>query len=92
MMGEDKIWETLPFEQRPQLAYRTSVVVANARIEAFEDQAYHFGELVQLGLISRGDAAEVLECCAIYNQLPFEYGQEQVQQIIANGLNLKVVA
>jgi hypothetical protein len=63
--------------------------VATAKIVAFEDQAHRLGEMVRLNLLSRRDAADALQAIAVYNSLPFEYGQDRVQTIIAEGLRAK---
>ena len=64
-----------------------AMTVANAKLIAFETQCLRAGELVRLGLLKRADAADLLQEAAHYNSLPFEYGQDRVQKLMADGLN-----
>lgn len=68
------------------LQTRCTMAVANAKFHAFAEVAQDIGELINLQLISKPDAADLLQEIAIYNQLPFEYGQDRVQKIMAEGL------
>jgi hypothetical protein len=63
-----------------------NVAIANAKIAEFESQAYRAGDMVRLGLLNRADAADLLHEAAIYNGLIFEYGQDRIQQIMAEGI------
>lgn len=68
------------------LQVRLTMAVANAKYYAFEATALDVGELLELGLISKADAADLLQEIAIYNQLSFEYGQDRIQRIMADGI------
>lgn len=74
------------------LQVRLTIAVANAKYYAFEEAAHDVGELLQLELIGKTDAADLLQEIAIYNQLPFEYGQDRIQKIMADGLSQKGAA
>jgi hypothetical protein len=63
-----------------------NVAIANAKIAEFENQAYRAGHMVRMGLLRRADAADLLYEAAIYNGLIFEYGQDRIQQIMAEGI------
>lgn len=68
------------------LHIRMIMGVANAKFEAFVEAADYVGELVQLGVLDKTAAADLLQDVAIYNQLPFEYGQDRIQKIMADGI------
>ncbi|MDN4982243.1 hypothetical protein QY049_03255 [Bradyrhizobium sp. WYCCWR 13022] len=69
------------------LHVRYVMSVANAKFFAFADAANDIGELVHLGLLSRPEAADLLQEIATYNQLTFEYGQDRIQKVMAEGLH-----
>jgi hypothetical protein len=71
------------------LQVRLTMAVANAKYDAFAEAAYRVGELVQLSLMTRADAADLLQEIAEYNQLPFEYGQDRIQRLMADGIALQ---
>ncbi|MEY9157330.1 hypothetical protein [Bradyrhizobium japonicum] len=71
------------------LHVRLNMAVANAKFYAFAEAANDIGELVWLGLLSKPDAADLLQQVATYNQLPFEYGSDRIQRIMADGLSLR---
>jgi hypothetical protein len=63
-----------------------AVHVANAPLFAFQDQCYRLGEMVRLGVLPRARAADILQTAAHYNSLPFEYGRDRVQALMAEGI------
>lgn len=65
------------------LQVRVTMAVANAKFVAFGEAADYAAELIQLGLLTRVEAADLLQEVAEYNQLPFEYGQDRIQRIMA---------
>jgi hypothetical protein len=71
------------------LQVRITMAVANAKLQAFADVAYDVGELVSLSLMSKADAADLLQEVAAYNQLPFEYSQDRIQRLMADGIALR---
>ncbi len=77
-MRDVKDWSPL------QIKY--TMAVANAKFYAFVDAADDVAELIGLGLIGRTEAADLLQEIAVYNQLTFEYGQDRVQKVMAEGL------
>lgn len=68
------------------LHIRLITEVANAKLAAFAEVSAYTGELVQLGVLHKTDAADLLQEVAFYNQLPFEYGQDRIQKIMADGI------
>jgi len=68
------------------LHVRYSMAVANAKFYAFAEAAANVGELVRLGLLAKPAAVDLLQEIAIYNQLPFEYGPDRIQRLMADGL------
>jgi hypothetical protein len=74
------------------LQVRMTMAVANAKYIAFAEAAYDVGELIRLGLMNRSQGADLLQEIAIYNQLPFEYGQDRIQQLMAEGIALQEAA
>ena len=65
------------------LQVRVTMEVANAKFAAFAEVATYAVELTQLGLLSRTEAADLLQEVAEYNRLPFEYGQDRIQHIMS---------
>ncbi|WP_375309054.1 hypothetical protein WHZ77_17335 [Bradyrhizobium sp. A5] len=68
------------------LQTKYTMIVANAKFYAFAETAQDVGELIGLGLIGKTEAADLLQEIAIYNQLTFEYGQDRIQKVMAEGL------
>jgi hypothetical protein len=68
------------------LQYYFNVAIANAKIAEFQNQAYRAEELVRIGLLRKPEAADILHEAAIYNSLIFEYGQDLIQKIMAEGI------
>jgi hypothetical protein len=60
--------------------------VALAKRDAFIEEAQRMTEFVRLGFMTRATAADYLHEAAIYNQLYFEYGTDQIQSIISAAL------
>jgi hypothetical protein len=71
------------------LQVRLAMAVGNAKFEAFADAVWYSGELVRDGFLTRVEAADMLQEIAVYNQLSFEYGQDAIQSLMANGLTLR---
>ena len=69
------------------LHLRLTITVANAKYEAFAEMAVYAGELVELGVLGKIEAADLLQEVAIYNQLSFEYGTDRIQKIMADALS-----
>lgn len=82
-----KDWLEQDISRWTPLHREVAMIVANAPLTVFADQAYRLGEFVRLGLISRGEASELLKAVAIYNQLGHDYGPEFVRRIITDGLD-----
>jgi hypothetical protein len=61
--------------------------VALAKRDAFIAEAERLAEFVRLGFITRAVAADYLHEAALYNQLIFEYGADQIQAIMAAALD-----
>jgi hypothetical protein len=57
--------------------------VANAKHLAFICEADRLAKLVRSGVLSRGDAADCLHNAANYNSLYFEYGTDNIQDVLA---------
>jgi hypothetical protein len=62
--------------------------VATAKIAEF-DQSYRLGHVIATGLLDRKNAADLLLCVAESNGLVREHGDDLIQSIIVNGLELK---
>lgn len=58
--------------------------VALAKRDAFIAEAQRVAELVRLGLLAKAVAVDMLHETAIYNSLYFEYGTDQIQEIMAH--------
>lgn len=67
-------------------------VVAQLALSLFNKQAFQLGENVRLRLITHSEAVEMLEVKPTYGQFIRDYGPELVQQIMADGLNLRGTA
>jgi hypothetical protein len=61
--------------------------VAFAKREAFIAEAVRVTEYVRLKIIARTTAADYLREAAIYNQLIFEYGEDDIQAIMSVALS-----
>lgn len=70
------------------LHIRLITEVANAKLAAFIDVADYTGELVQLGVLDKAAAADLLQEVAVYNQLTFEYGHDRIQKIMAKSFKV----
>jgi hypothetical protein len=66
--------------------------VALAKRSEFINQAHRLGDLVRFGRLSVADAADTLQEAATYNQLCFEYGTDQIQDIMAQALGFEAAA
>lgn len=62
------------------------IAIATAKIAEFENQSYRVGGLIRLGLVRPVEAGDLLHEAAIYNSLPFEYGQDFIQTLMAEGI------
>jgi hypothetical protein len=62
--------------------------VAVAKIAEFENQAYRLGHIVATGLLTRVAAADLLLDIATAHGLVREHGDDIIQSIIANGMDL----
>ena len=69
-----------------QLQAEICMNVANAKFCAFMAECEQAAEYVRLGFVTRTAAADYLHVAAVYNQLYFEYGADQIQQIMADAL------
>jgi hypothetical protein len=86
---------TFNLEQDPNIDPTTWTVlqteicmnVATAKREAFIAEAVRMAEYVRLKIISRAMAADYLREAAIYNQLIFEYGEDDIQAIMSVALS-----
>lgn len=65
------------------LQTRITMAIANAKLFEFQEQSYRAGELIQLGVLARVEAADILQEAAVYNALVYEYGADHVQKIMA---------
>ena len=63
--------------------------IATAEIAEFENQAYRLGHVIATGLLGRAPAADLLLDVATGNGLLQVQGDDVIQSIIANGLDLK---
>jgi hypothetical protein len=63
--------------------------VAIAGIREFENQAYRVGNVIATGLLERNKAADLLLDVAQGNGLVRTHGDDIIQSIIADGLELK---
>ena len=63
--------------------------IATAKIAEFENQAYRLGHVLSTGLLGRAAAADLLLDVATSNGLVRVQGDDVIQSIIANGLELK---
>jgi hypothetical protein len=63
--------------------------IATAEIAEFENQAYRLGLIIPTGLLGRAVAADLLLDVATSNGLVRLQGDDVIQSIIANGLELK---
>jgi hypothetical protein len=72
--------------QALRLAVRQAI--ATAEIAEFENQAYRLGHVIATGLLSRTSAADLLLDVATSNGLVLVQGDDVIQSIIANGLDL----
>jgi hypothetical protein len=62
--------------------------IATAELAEFENQAYRLGHVIATGLLSRAVAADLLLDVACSNGLVQVQGDDVIQSIIANGLDL----
>lgn len=74
---------------REALSQDVQAAVATAKIAEFENQSYRLGHVIRCGLIGRADAADLLLGIATTNCLVLEHGDDVIQSIIANGVDLK---
>jgi hypothetical protein len=63
--------------------------IATAEIAEFENQAYRLGHIIATGLLGRAPAADLLLDIATANGLLQVQGDDVIQSIIANGLDMK---
>jgi hypothetical protein len=63
--------------------------IATAEIAEFENQAYRLGQIIATGLLGRAPAADLLLDVATANGLVRVQGDDVIQSIIADGLDLK---
>ena len=68
------------------------ITIALAKRDEFINQAHRLSELVRLQVLSIADAADTLQEAASYNSLTFEYGTDQIQQIMAQALGFEAAA
>ena len=66
--------------------------VANAKYFAFVGECERMVEFMRLGFVNRPTAADYLHQTAIYNQLYFEYGTDEIQGIIAAAFASEAIA
>jgi hypothetical protein len=66
--------------------------VALAKRDAFVAEVQRMAEFVRLGFLTRAAAADYLHEAAIYNQLYFEYGTDQIQKIVAAAFESEAAA
>jgi hypothetical protein len=64
--------------------------IATAKICELENQAYRLGDIVNVKLLTRAVAADVLHDAAVGNGLIREHGEHAIQEIIARGLDFEV--
>jgi hypothetical protein len=69
------------------LQTKICMAVANAKYHAFVVETKRMAEFVELGFLTRATAVDYLHQTAIYNQLPFEYGRDAIQQIMADAFS-----
>lgn len=58
--------------------------VARGQLDAFVCAADYVAGLVRQCLVTKQDAADTLQQAAIYNSLPFYYGADCIQRIMAD--------
>lgn len=63
--------------------------IATAEIAEFENQAYRLGHIIVTGILERARAADLLLDIATSNGLVRVQGDDVIQSIIANGLELR---
>lgn len=87
-LESDILEQAAALDERKWTNLQTEIVmnVANAKLDAFAAECERAAEFVRLGFITRSTAADYLHVTACYNQLYFEYGADQVQQIMAEAL------
>lgn len=75
----------------PALRLDVQRAVAIAAIAEFENQSYRLGYILKtgLGILDRAAAADLLHATATAEGLVREQGDDFIQSIIANGLDLK---
>lgn len=79
-------------EQWTALQAEICMNVANAKFHAFVDEADRLAYWVRLGVVKKQVAADYLHESAVYNQLYFEYGTDEIQGIIAAAFASEAIA
>jgi len=69
------------------LQTRITMAIATAKLDEFRIQAHWAGELIQLGVLERSEAADILHEAAVYNGLSYEYGGDRIQQIMSTAFS-----
>jgi hypothetical protein len=85
---ESDIPESAGFNWSP-LQIEVCMSVAMAKRDAFIAEAYRIGDLVRLRVLDRATAADTLHEAATYNELYFEYGRDEIQEIMASALDFR---
>lgn len=73
----------------PALRLDVQRAVATAKIAEFENQSYRLGYIIATGFLDRAAVADLLLKIATAHGLVREHGDDVLQSIIANGLDLK---
>ena len=89
-LNDDVAQQAAVFDETAWTKLQTEICmnVANAKFFAFIDEVGRVAELNRLGVLSHAVAVDYLHRAAAYNQLYYEYGQDQIQGAIAGAFKV----